>query len=206
MVSAGHCRPNPARGTPQFASHAWNGLPLYSKPELRSRSWQHEPTRPTSIRRVPARSVKAARFASRCASFATSHGSPRQPYTSSHWEALARPGSNASGTDQGPPTSAAQACLDTYQRELGNTPCRNIPTSPCVEGGSAARARESRSTLVRRGLDLCRRDRSGHQSPNRLGQLEAPTCNSWRPRRAPPRCLSHRGYRSYCLACTSARS
>jgi hypothetical protein len=35
--------------TPQLASHASNGLPLYSKPELRSRSCRHEPTPPTSI-------------------------------------------------------------------------------------------------------------------------------------------------------------
>jgi integrase len=55
---------------------------------------------------------------------------------------------------------------------------------------------ESRSTLVRRELDLCRRDWSGRQSPNRLGRLEASTCIRRRPRRAPPRCTSHRSYRS----------
>ena len=55
---------------------------------------------------------------------------------------------------------------------------------------------ESRSTLVRRGLDFCRRDWSGHQSPNRLGRLEASTCNRWRPRRASSRCPSHSSYRS----------
>ena len=61
---------------------------------------------------------------------------------------------------------------------------------------SVSGATESRSTLVRRGLDLCRRDWSGGQSPNRLGRLEASTCSRWRPRRAPSRCPSHRGYGS----------
>jgi hypothetical protein len=54
---------------------------------------------------VPARSVKAARSASRCASSAISHGSPRQPATkpsiSSCREAMTRPGSKA----KSPPTS-----------------------------------------------------------------------------------------------------
>ena len=80
-------------------------LRCISGSELRSRLCQHEPTPPTLIRRVRARSVKAAKSASRCASSATSRGSLRQPAskscTSSCREAITRPGSKARGPTSG---------------------------------------------------------------------------------------------------------
>jgi hypothetical protein len=109
MVAAGHWHDLSEPGNPSVCLSAVERSAVVFQPELRSRVCQHEPTQPTSIWPFRARSVTAVRSALRCASSATSHGSPRRlankPCTRSCREAVPRPSSNAQSVLQRPSVS-----------------------------------------------------------------------------------------------------